>query len=224
MVDVQLLTGMRPGEACILRGCDLDVTGNVWIYRPSSHKTQNHGHERTVFIGPQAQGVIRPWLKTNLQAYLFSPAESEAERNSQKRASRKTPRRPSQMKAQTRKRKQRRQRAPGDRYDVAAYRRAIARACARAFPLPESLAQKPGESRKTWLARLTSTEQEEIKAWRRQHAWHPHQLRHNAATRLRKEFGVELARIVLGHATAFTTEIYAEADRAQAMEVIGKIG
>jgi hypothetical protein len=28
----------------------------------------------------------------------------------------------------------------------------------------------------------------------------------------------------LGHASAFTTQIYAEADRAQAMEVIAKIG
>ena len=41
---------------------------------------------------------------------------------------------------------------------------------------------------------------------------------------MRKEFGVELARIILGHATAFTTEIYAETDRQQAMEAIGKIG
>lgn len=49
-------------------------------------------------------------------------------------------------------------------------------------------------------------------------------MRHSAGTLIRKEFGVELARIILGHATAFTTEIYAEADRAQAMKVIGKIG
>lgn len=63
-----------------------------------------------------------------------------------------------------------------------------------------------------------------VAEWCRQHCWHPHQLRHNAATRLRKEHGVELARIVLGHSTAFTTEIYAEADREQAVEVIGKIG
>jgi integrase len=54
--------------------------------------------------------------------------------------------------------------------------------------------------------------------------WHPHQLRHTAATLLRKEFGVETARIVLGHATAFTTEIYAEADLEKAREVMGKIG
>lgn len=54
--------------------------------------------------------------------------------------------------------------------------------------------------------------------------WHPNQLRHNAATVLRKEHGIELARIVLGHSTAFTTEIYAEADRDQALAVVAKIG
>jgi integrase len=54
--------------------------------------------------------------------------------------------------------------------------------------------------------------------------WHPHQLRHNAATLLRKEHGVELTRIILGHKTAFTTEIYAEADRQHAVAVMAKIG
>jgi integrase len=54
--------------------------------------------------------------------------------------------------------------------------------------------------------------------------WHPHQLRHNAATLMRKEHGIELARIILGHKTAFTTEIYAEADREQAVAVMAKIG
>jgi integrase len=54
--------------------------------------------------------------------------------------------------------------------------------------------------------------------------WHPHQLRHNAATSLRKQQGIELARIILGHSSAFTTEIYAEQDRAAAVEVIAKIG
>jgi len=49
-------------------------------------------------------------------------------------------------------------------------------------------------------------------------------LRHNAATTLRKEYGIELARIILGHASGFTTEIYAEADRRQAIDVVAKIG
>jgi integrase len=96
-------------------------------------------------------------------------------------------------------------------------------------PLPEhlrprSLPNGRRESQRAWLARLTPEEKGEISDWQRQHRWHPHQLRHNAATNLRKEFGVELARIILGHKCAFTTEIYAEADRQQAMEVILRIG
>jgi integrase len=32
-------------------------------------------------------------------------------------------------------------------------------------------------------------------------------IRHNAATHLRKEFGIEVARIILGHRSASVTEI-----------------
>jgi integrase len=51
--------------------------------------------------------------------------------------------------------------------------------------------------------------------------WHPHQLRHNAATRLRSEFGLDAAQIILGHATADVTQIYAEADRDRAKKIMG---
>ncbi len=46
--------------------------------------------------------------------------------------------------------------------------------------------------------------------------WHPHQLRHTAATELRKKYGVEMVRAVLGYAHLAATEIYAEVD-ARAM-------
>lgn len=49
--------------------------------------------------------------------------------------------------------------------------------------------------------------------------WHPHQLRHSAATRLRKEHGLEAARVVLGHAGAAVTELYAEIDHEKARRV-----
>ena len=43
--------------------------------------------------------------------------------------------------------------------------------------------------------------------------WHPHQLRHNAATRLRREFGIDLAQTILGHRLGSAiTELYAEAN------------
>ncbi|MBI1901755.1 MAG: site-specific integrase [Planctomycetia bacterium] len=90
-------------------------------------------------------------------------------------------------------------RKPGPEYDVASYRRSIEYAIAAA-----NAGRKEGEP--------------EIPPW------HPHQLRHNAATSLRREFGIEVARIILGHATAFTTEIYAEADREAARAAIGKVG
>ena len=55
-------------------------------------------------------------------------------------------------------------------------------------------------------------------------SWHPHQLRHNAATNLRKEFGLETARIILGHRSAAVTTIYAEADQQKAIEAMLKVG
>lgn len=48
--------------------------------------------------------------------------------------------------------------------------------------------------------------------------WHPHQLRHSAATRIRAEHGIEAAQALLGHLSSETTEIYARVawDKARA--------
>ena len=54
--------------------------------------------------------------------------------------------------------------------------------------------------------------------------WHPHQLRHTAATRLRKEFGIELTRVILGHTSAEVTTIYAERDIGLAINAMSKAG
>ena len=75
MIQFQLLTGCRPGEVCIIRSCDIDMTGRVWIFRPHDHKTEYKGHSREIFIGPKAQEVIKPWLRTDLAGYLFQPRE-----------------------------------------------------------------------------------------------------------------------------------------------------
>ncbi|WP_254511472.1 hypothetical protein [Anatilimnocola floriformis] len=75
MIELQRLTGMRPGEVTIMRTCDLDTTGRVWVYTPSHHKTEFHGHSRHVYLGPRAQEVLRPWLRTETEAYLFQPKD-----------------------------------------------------------------------------------------------------------------------------------------------------
>ena len=52
MIQVQELAGMRPQDIRNLRTCDLDMTADVWIYRPWTHKTEHHGHDRQIAIGP----------------------------------------------------------------------------------------------------------------------------------------------------------------------------
>jgi len=54
--------------------------------------------------------------------------------------------------------------------------------------------------------------------------WSPHRLRHTAATEIRRQFGVEAAQVILGHSEISTTEIYAEKNRAAALDIAKQIG
>lgn len=54
--------------------------------------------------------------------------------------------------------------------------------------------------------------------------WSPNQLRHSYATRVRQHFGLEAAQIMLGHARADVTQLYAERDLSRAREVVERIG
>jgi integrase len=65
---------------------------------------------------------------------------------------------------------------------------------------------------------------ERASEWRKANCWHPHQIRHTTATLIRKEFGIEATRTVLGHASAGITEVYAELDQGKAREVMARIG
>ena len=86
MGRLQLLTGCRPAEACRLRPIDLDMTNPAcWVYRPERHKTEHHGHDRMVLIGPKAQQVLLPFIGVKLDAYCFCPAASESQRNAVRR-------------------------------------------------------------------------------------------------------------------------------------------
>jgi hypothetical protein len=49
-------------------------------------------------------------------------------------------------------------------------------------------------------------------------------LRHTAASELRREFGEETTRLILGHSKLDTTRLYGEVDQAKAAEAMGKIG
>jgi integrase len=187
VVEVQLLTGCRVSEALTMRGCDLDVTGPIWAYRPAKHKNRNRGIDRVIFLGPRAQAVVRPFLKTDLQACLFNPADAIAARDARRAAARKTKRPPSQL---VRTRKAKSKWRLRDRYDRGSYRQAITRACEKAG-VPE---------------------------------WNALQLRHTAATMIRTRYGVEAAKVILGHTKVETSQIYAERDMARAEEIMREIG
>jgi integrase len=187
IIELQRLTGMRSGEVAIMRTCDLDTSGRLWIYTPERHKAEHHGKERRISIGPKAQAVLRPWLRADLMAYLFSPKEAMEEYQASRRQGRNTPLTPSQK---ARKRKAKPKKEPGSRYGPRAYAHAVARACERAG-VPH---------------------------------WHPHQLRHNAGTFLRRECDMDTARAVLGHSDMATTAIYAERDAALADAAMERYG
>lgn len=64
MVQFQRWTGTRPGEVCLLRPCDIDRTGAVWVYRPEHHKLswREDAMPRQITIGVEGQKVLMPFL------------------------------------------------------------------------------------------------------------------------------------------------------------------
>ena len=85
MLLVQLLCGMRPGEARLLRVRDIIRHGEipekhgVWLYILHKHKTAKVTGETIVkYIGKRCQTILQPYLDTlGEEEYLFSPKRSE---------------------------------------------------------------------------------------------------------------------------------------------------
>jgi integrase len=200
MIRLQLYTGMRPAEVTIIRPCDIDRSEKTWIYRPFTHKTEHHGKERLIFLGPRAQRVLIPFLSIEPDEFLFSPRKVKQEMYEQRRTNATTKR----YTPCKRKRKPKRQ--PGEHYTTDTYENSIHRGTDKAFPPPEGL------------------DEEQIKAWRKRYRWTPNRLRHTAATFLRKEFGLDAARVILGHSSPTVTEVYAELDYEKAADIMAQVG
>jgi integrase len=217
MVALQRASGMRPQEVVAIRAVDLDMTDpTCWAYRPGAHKTEHHGQDRVIFLGPRAIEILRPFLRLDIGGFLFSPIRAESEHQEARRAGRQTPLWESHVAHQAKERAKRGRKPRGDRYDVASYRRAIARACNRAFPHPtlSAIARK----------HLDDAQRAELEAWRKAHRWHPHRLRHSAATAIRKRFGIEGSQAVLGQKELSSAQVYAEKDLEAARMIMREIG
>ncbi len=208
MVRCQLLIGCRPGEICKLTPKMIDRTGEVWVAELGEHKTAHHGHTRHLYIGPQAQLIITPYLLRDENEHLFRPCDSEHKRRSKLSAERVTPLNQGNRAGynqRTRKQLERLSK-PGDCYTTISYRQAVGRAALKANPIPK------GSSK------------EVAKAWRAKYTWSPNQLRHTRGTIVRRQFGLEGAQVILGHAAADVTQIYAERDSEKAIAIQLKTG
>lgn len=99
--------------------------------------------------------------------------------------------------SQQNRRKRRPKRPPGDHYVTKSYYSAVIygiKAARKAGILPEDV------------------------------TWHPHQLRHSYATKVRKSFTIDAARAVLGQRSLAIADTYAEIDASLASSVAAQIG
>jgi integrase len=72
MLLLQWWAGMRSGEARLMRPCEIDRIGPVWIYRPSEHKNAWRGQERNIPLGPKCQAVLGRFVRHGRQRLTSS--------------------------------------------------------------------------------------------------------------------------------------------------------
>lgn len=198
---LQLYCGMRPGEACAFRMCDVDTSGPIWLYRPQTHKNLWRGIEEIKAIPPIAQEIIKHNQRPDRAAYLFSPKDAAAWCMAQRivgRPPRKTKRYPSEIrrveKETARRRRRKRKQLPGDCYDTTAYCRALSYAFDRAA--------KAGVK----IQRFT-----------------PNQIRHTILTFVGQRLGQQAAQRWGGHEDMDTTAIYTERQICELVEIAHQV-
>ncbi len=142
LIDLQLLTGARPGELLMLTGGMIDQSKVVWVATLKDHKTAHRGKTRAIVFGLRCQEILKRYLTDDPAQPLFT-------------------------------------------FTRKWYGMAVGFAC-----------DKVGVQRFT-----------------------PHWLRHNAASQLREDHGLDVAQVMLGHSSANMTQLYAHLDIAKAVEV-----
>lgn len=195
MVQIQYLCGMRPQDVIGMRPQDIDQTGDIWLYRPASHKNTHRGQSLVKALPVSAQLVLAPFLvDRDTDAFCFDPRESAEWFARQRRAesSRSTPRYPSEDRRLAKQRAAtaaKNAKLPPARYARHSYGQVIARACKKAG-VP---------------------------------AWTPLQLRHTIATEISQQLGEQAAQRWLGHARLQTTGIYVEKQVSELIEIARRV-
>ena len=157
-----------------------------------------------IFIGPKAQAVILPYLTRDAMP-IFQPGGIGSGHGKAREAARKTPLHLGNRAGTNRKRRP--LRTAKGHYTKDSYARAIRRGIDKANAFH---AEQAAEFDIPKPATLTY--------------WAPNRLRHTCGTEVRKIYGLEAAQVILGHAKADVTQVYAERDAARAVEVMKNIG
>jgi integrase len=85
MIQLQLLTGMRPGEAASMTPAEIDRRSTPWIFKPPLHKTVHHKRVRVIALGPKARAILAPWIEAAKVDGLIFPLGVTRERTSRSR-------------------------------------------------------------------------------------------------------------------------------------------
>jgi integrase len=92
LVDVQLLTGCRPGELLRLKWGDIARHLGEWRHAPEEHKTRWAGKTRAIYFGPSASAMLKFVLPPDEtfdtvpdDLYVFSPKMAELVRTTKRR-------------------------------------------------------------------------------------------------------------------------------------------
>ena len=207
-IQFMLFTGARPGEAITAKWSEINTKGKVWICTPSQHKTKHKGKGRQIVIGPQCQQVLNGIRELTRSDFVFDPQVAMDEFSRRAYGDHAKARR------------------VGSHYSTFSLGTAIRTACEKAFGCPEELTVKAtlrpmsNESAKAFVSR-----RKRAAAWRKEHCWHPNQLRHTKATQVREQADLETAQIILGHSSKTTTErYYAELDISRALQQAQQFG
>jgi integrase len=209
MVRLHQAAGMRPQDVCGIRPADIDSSGPVWKFCPPQHKSAWRDTRRTVLIGPRGQEVLKEFWPTDPADYFFSPRRSVDAFHAARSAARKTPKFASHLTRNIAKRTPRKNREPGKKYTNQGYGKAIEKAVLR-------------QNRDA--ARHDVPDGHHGPNMPRVPHWSPNQLRHAYATEVRKKYGLEAAQVLLGHARADVTQVYAERDLALGERVAAEVG
>lgn len=148
LLRVQFLTAARCGEVCRMTVRQIDRSGDVWTFEPTAHKTSWRGKDRKIFIGKNAQDVIRPFLTANPDAPIFRLKDHVEALREQRHARRVTPESCGNTPGTNRVPEPKRE--PGEFFSTATVRHVVERAC-KAAGIPTFAPNQVRHARATYI-------------------------------------------------------------------------